>query len=115
MRDAKVVKHVRVVLFPLRRLAILADRLTELSQTRVSLSQSVMSLGVVRVLCEILLITLNRLFILFFGVFLFSQRLVAQRQTEMRLSQVRIQTHSLNKRLYCLRVLVVPVQLLSLV
>src|SRR5215813_8872337 len=115
MCNAQIVKHVRVVLFPFRRLAILSNRLTVLTQPRVSLSEGVMSLGVVRVLSQILFISLNRLFILFFGLFLFSQRLITQRQTEMRLGQLWIQPHSLSERLHCLRVLIVLVQLLAFV
>src|SRR5215217_5576141 len=115
MCDAEIVEHVRVILFPLRCFAIFADRFSVLTEARISLSEIVMSFGIVVIISEILLISFNCLFIFLFGFFLFAQRLVAQRKAEMCFSKVRIQTHCLRERLHSLLVLIVPVQFLSFV
>src|ERR1051325_7629205 len=72
-----------------------------------------MSLGIVRMLREVLLISLNCLFKLRFGIFALAERLVTQREAEMRFGQVRIESHGLRERLHGLVVLIVPVQLLT--
>src|SRR5215204_1138039 len=83
IRDAQIVINVRIVLFQLCRFPVLANRFSILTEVRVSLSESVMRFRVVRVLLEVLLVSVNGVLILRLSLFTFPERLKPQRQPEM--------------------------------
>jgi hypothetical protein len=60
------------------------------------------SFGVFGIFLQILLISLDRFFVLRLGLIALVQRVVTQPETEMRLCQVRIQTDCLHQRQHCL-------------
>src|SRR6185369_12141344 len=113
--DTQIVKHVRIVLFQLRRLAVLPNRLTVLAEIRVSLSESIMSLGIVAVFLKVFLVSLDGFFVLSFRLLMLPERLVPQPETKISFSQIGIEPKSLRKRLHRLSVLIVAIQFLSLI
>src|SRR6185369_4691609 len=113
--DAQIVKHVRIVLFQLRRLAVLPNRLTVLAEIRISLPEIVMSLGVVAVLLKVFLVSLDRFFVLSFRLLTLSERFIPQAETKMSFGEIGVEPNRLRKRLHRLSVVIVAIQLLSFI
>ena len=68
-----------------------------------------MRLGVIRIRLEMLFVRLYRFLVLRLGCFVFTDGLVTERETKMRLRQLRIEFNRLLKDSDRLRVLIVAV------
>src|SRR5215213_2644990 len=115
MCDTQIVINIRVVFFQLSRLLVLAYGLTVLAKIRVSLSERIMSLGIVLLFVEVLLVSCDCLLIFRFRFFALPERLVAEPEAEMGLGKIRIESDRFHKCQNCFSILIVTVEFPALV